>query len=470
MSPSCEESIGGMTSSNSSLNSDWLFLEHLSDSSKEYLSSIIPKLSSSCDSIYLSLDNGLIFTHPIASRGLFDDNKRESFKSRLINAPSIRRYARLFLGKISKLSGGLLKMSNIRRMYAKQVLGFSRTLPANAHIVSSSQIYSEVQSFLILNDQTISKPSTLGLCMSNRCNLKCDMCPYHGPSQKKLHSDDYFNTQDVIQPDNFKKIVAYCNQNSVYLQLGQQDEALMYLLNDKYYKTVLGLKSELSITTNGTLLGIGNNSQKLLAIPALTHLSISIDAASDATYKFIRGGDYSELRSQIIDFFLMARNKRPDIKLRVCMVLQEANQQEEYDFFEQWKPYVHQVSYYKRTDTDAVSGITSVSLNNTDSADDSRYCCTAAHGGTYVMPNMDVLPCCLYMYEAPYHGRDTLTKFSDNFWTDSNYTTFRSNLVAQQFESHCKNCNFWRAHEESTSTIEGYSVTENNYEKHIYIS
>ena len=115
------------------------------------------------------------------------------------------------------------------------------------------------------------------------------MCPYHGPSQKKLHSDDYFNTQDVIQPDNFKKIVAYCNQNSVYLQLGQQDEALMYLLNDKYYKTVLGLKSELSITTNGTLLGIGNNSQKLLAIPALTHLSISIDAASDATYKFIRG-------------------------------------------------------------------------------------------------------------------------------------------------------------------------------------
>ena len=70
MSPSCEESIGGMTSSNSSLNSDWLFLEHLSDSSKEYSSSIIPKLSSSCDSIYLSLDNGLIFTHPIASRGL----------------------------------------------------------------------------------------------------------------------------------------------------------------------------------------------------------------------------------------------------------------------------------------------------------------------------------------------------------------------------------------------------------------
>ena len=177
----------------------------------------------------------------------------------------------------------------------------------------------------------------------------------------------------------------------------------------------------------------------------------------------------SELRSQIIDFFLMARNKRLTSSCAFVWYCKKQTNKK-YDFFEQWKPYVHQVSYYKRTDTDAVSGITSVSLNNTDSADDSRYCCTAAHGGTYVMPNMDVLPCCLYMYEAPYHGRDTPTKFSDNFWTDSNYKTFRSNLVAQQFESLCKNCNFWRAHEESTSTIEGYSVTENNYEKHIYIS
>jgi len=453
-----------------STKSDWVFIDQLSDSSKEFLYNVACELDSNYKKIYLSLDNGLIFTHPIATRGIFDTRSTLSFKARTLRSPQLRRYARSILGMLSTISGGLISMSNVRRIYAKQALGFSRNLPSGSYVLTSSQIYSEIQALLIQNDKTISKPSTLGLSMSNRCNLSCDMCPYHGPSQKKIHADDYFNTKDVINPKDFAKIVNYCNNNFTYLQLGQQDEALMFLLLEKYYNIILKLKSELSITTNGTLLGVGNNSDKLLAIPALTHLSVSIDAASDDTYKRIRGGNYSELRSRLIDFFEIAKLKRPDIKRRVCMVLQEANEHEQYKFFHDWKPYVHQISFYKRTDTDEASGITSVTMNNTESKDDKRYCCTAAHGGSYIMPNMDVLPCCLYMYEAPYHGRDALTEFSDEFWTDSNYINFRSNLVSQNYQSHCKNCNFWRAHEDTVSTLGSHTVTENNYEKHIYIS
>jgi radical SAM protein with 4Fe4S-binding SPASM domain len=457
-------------STNFNNREEWLFLDQLSDESKENLSKIAANLDPGHKAIYLSLDNGLIFTHAIATRGNFDRRKPFSFKARLLSSTRLRRYALRALGKLANISGGLISISAIRSTFAKQILGLARNMPSGSYVLISPQIYSELQTFLILNDQSVAKPSTLGLCMSNRCNLTCDMCPYHGPSQKKMHKDDYFDTKDVIDPEDFSRVVDYCNRNSVYLQLGQQDEALMYLLIDKFYNVILDLQSSLSITTNGTLLGIGRNTEKLLAIPALAHLSVSIDAASDETYKYIRGGNYSELRSRIIDFFEMAKLKRPDIKRRVCMVLQEANEHEEIKFFEEWKTYVHQISYYKRTDTNQLSGITSVSTNNPSSDDEQRYCCTAAHGGSYVMPNMDVLPCCLYMYEAPYHGRDVLTTFSDEFWTDPKYTNFRSNLVSQNFQSHCKNCNFWRAHEDTTSRFDSHTVKENNYEKHIYIS
>jgi radical SAM protein with 4Fe4S-binding SPASM domain len=448
----------------------WLLLDQLSDSSKSYIHDIASQLTSDYNTIYLSLDNGLVFTHPIATLGDFNRKKSLSLKEQILRSPMFRRYALRIISALSNMTRGLVSVSAIRTAAAKQLLGFSHKLPSGSYLLTSPQIYTELQAFLILSDQSISKPSTLGLSMSNRCNLSCEMCPYHGPSQKKLHSDDYFSTKDVIEPENFTKIVDYCSKNSVYLQLGQQDEALMYLLLNKYYKSILALKSALSVTTNGTLLGIGDNSKRILNIPALAHLSVSIDAASDETYRIIRGGNYKQLRSRIIEFFEMAKSKRPDIKRRVCMVLQQSNEHEQEKFFEEWKPYVHQISYYKRTDTDVATGITSVTMNNTTTESEERYCCTAAHAGSYIMPNMDVLPCCLYMYEAPYHGRDTVTRFTDEFWTDSNYLSFRSNLVSKNFQSHCKTCNFWRAQDESSYTLGPYMVKENDYEKHIYLS
>jgi radical SAM protein with 4Fe4S-binding SPASM domain len=221
----------------------------------------------------------------------------------------------------------------------------------------------------------------------------------------------------------------------------------------------------MSITTNGTLLRGEREWKQIASLPGLHHVGVSIDAAHPDTYRTIRGGDLSELHDNVLGFFAYLRKRRPEVKRRVCFVTQPGNRGEEQAFLDFWRPHVHQISFYQMTtyQEGAVNFVANYKLNR-------RTPCEAILSTMYVMPNGDVLPCCLFMYQAPYEGRNAIATFSDNVWTSDEYHRLRASVTSEKFGAVCDRCTIWRQGLDRESVENGLRVTSNPYEKHYYVS
>jgi molybdenum cofactor biosynthesis enzyme MoaA len=152
-------------------------------------------------------------------------------------------------------------------------LAAGRRRHAEQQVLEDDALFEVVGQTLIIHDDSFGKPSTLGLSLTNRCNLACTMCPYHGPDERKKHVGGYFDERQAITVAEFERIVQYCSGNGVTLQLGQQDEPLLLLLRDEYRNVALKYKPLISITTNGTLLRGERDWEKVASLPGLHHVA-----------------------------------------------------------------------------------------------------------------------------------------------------------------------------------------------------
>lgn len=412
--------------------------------------------------VRLRLSNGQQFVMPIAIRGarpLPALLRSISPRAKLERLRNVYRRLKPWLARAGVV--GAINRWAARRKIAVTVYDDHRVL-----YLDDDELFSWVGHDLLVADPAASAPRYIGLALTNRCNLECGMCPYHSPIEKAQHGTDYFMRGELIDPEDVKRVLDYAERSGAVVGLGQVDEPLIAMLAPRYWPLFRDSKAAMTITTNGTLLRGEDDFRRMAALRNLQSISISLDAASEESYRKIRGGDFNELRPAMIDFFKYLKRHRPEIERRVCFVAQPDNAGEESAFLEQWKPYVNIVSIYQVTQYDRESGALQFDHNF---ADEKRTPCGAIFDTMYVMPKMDVLPCCLFMYVSPYEGMRPIGKFDDGFWQSDDYHRFRSTVTNEQFGAICAKCTVWKQGAARWAEEDGITVSVNPHEKHYHV-
>lgn len=183
------------------------------------------------------------------------------------------------------------------------------------------------------------RPTAMQLEVTNACNFRCVMCPFHGPEKA---SD---RTIGFMPVDTYRRVLGEFSKMGGTFLIPQgagesflhPDFAEMLRIAKKEFGLMVGLN------TNGSRLT--PDMMDLVLDLGIDELGFSIDAVKPGTFREITGGDLDQV-SESINVFLGKRAQRKDPTVpvvRVLMVEQDANRSETTDYINNWIPLVDEV-------------------------------------------------------------------------------------------------------------------------------
>lgn len=180
------------------------------------------------------------------------------------------------------------------------------------------------------NKNTFVKPEfplEIDIDLMDNCNLKCPAC----------HSIGRVRTNAVMDKSVLIKVVKECEQYHLpAVNIGGCCEPL--LTPDYVIEMVQLFKDagvmDIFLHTNGLLLT--EKVSKGLIDAGVTFLCLSIDAATEETYKKMRGASLDKLMTNI-DKFIELRGSNPFPALRVSFLPTSLNAEEEEEFLRFWQ-------------------------------------------------------------------------------------------------------------------------------------
>ncbi len=181
-----------------------------------------------------------------------------------------------------------------------------------------------------VTEYTLPEKITLGLDYT--CNLHCASCREHiqvaGGEQLRIRQE---MADDIIRTGWLEK--------AKELELSGSGEALFSKIDRKILFSNENCKrNSISLMSNGILLN-KDNLQKLKQHFKNIRINISIDAATENTYKMLRrGGDWNVLMDNLALICDMRRNNEIEY-VEIRMVVQKRNYREMFDFIELGKKY-----------------------------------------------------------------------------------------------------------------------------------
>ncbi len=305
-------------------------------------------------------------------------------------------------------------------------------------------------------------PTGIHVAVSNECNLKCVMCPYHSPVYKSVHSSGFFDEKKSLQMETFKRTAAYAGKRGITLQFGQIEETLLHPHIFDFIKIAKesGVPS-VHLTTNGTILN--KRRAKLLADSGVDSVMFSVDSTDPSTYKKIRGAKLEKLEKNIEYFLTLAKPKGIHVECSFIRQKPAMGQQEE--FIKKWKEKgVNAVVFYVLTDFDLKTG--EFIRTETFREDIDRYACASPWQQSVIMPDGSVGLCCKTMTDVGWKitsvGNVNLQDF-DEIWNSDRYKKVRSELIKNDFKdfSTCNTCQIWSAATSITEQKKGYTKVYN---------
>ena len=166
-------------------------------------------------------------------------------------------------------------------------------------------------------------PTELSIAATDRCNLRCVMCgSHHAQTGDNNAGKEEFGGALIgkIEP-------LAAGANSVQLHGGGGEP----LFNPQFWQLAAGFSRiggrHIEIHTNGLLFNERNIA--LLMDSAITHVSLSFDAASEPMYRRIRGGNFQKLLDNTGQLVAARqRSGRSDLRLTANMTVFVANAHE----------------------------------------------------------------------------------------------------------------------------------------------
>jgi len=277
-------------------------------------------------------------------------------------------------------------------------------------------------------------PITISLELVNRCNLDCIMCleNQHTQPRAELSLDDIKRILDEGQANKMPSI-----------ELGLGSEVMMY----KDIKEVVKLVKKAGIldvffSTNGILL----NDEIIEAIidNKITRVKISLDAATEETYKKIRRGAPSlkitEDNIKKIISWKKKKNSRLPI-IRLSFIVMDINKHEITKFIDKWKNEVDYIDFQKLIDFSYVGEQLSLDKIKQEVIKDSF--CAYPFYSLNIWANGDVSPCCTF------YGKDLIVgnihkQTLKEVWDSKKMQTIREQIYNKKFNPVCQKCLYFR--------------------------
>jgi len=177
-------------------------------------------------------------------------------------------------------------------------------------------------------------PTVLWIEPTNKCNLKCIMCPNRKIPEDQLGFMDW---------DTYKKIIDEIKEfaSSIYLLLAGES-----LLHKDIYRMIRYARDNdirPLLNTNGTIL-VSKESRNKLLESGLEHITFAFDGYNKETYEKIRiGADYDKVVEGIIEFLKEKKKrnlKEPYVAITTLEIGEDCNKDEKkskkkfYELFE----------------------------------------------------------------------------------------------------------------------------------------
>lgn len=270
------------------------------------------------------------------------------------------------------------------------------------------------QVFYIFHSTSLPKLTSIQFEVTNKCNLKCKMCPVnHGMKRKKGFMD--FNL--------FKRLINE-NPKIEFALMSNWGEPLLHpkifeMLNYAKKKNIRTL-----ITTNATLLNNDEKIKKLLA-SGVERITISLDGF-DKVYKKIRGFDYCLIEKRVLRMIELRDKLKLDTKIDINMVVMDETEDQVPRFYKRWSGVVDRIQIQPN-------------MSFTPKKRKTR-CKEFWRGNLIVLWDGTVVPCCV-----DYEGQMVLGNANKN-----KLSKIRNSLQARKFRKMhnkknfpkvCQNCN-----------------------------
>lgn len=307
-------------------------------------------------------------------------------------------------------------------------------------------------------------PRVVNLVLTNLCNLKCVMCPYHSPEYPD--QSGYMSTRKYMTEEIFEQVAREAAANGSWLKMGQLEEVFMHpkLLTFIRKAQSLGVPY-MHITTNGTLLNAERSTALLTS--GLTQINVSIDAVTPETYKKVRGWDLNKLVKNVDELLSLRQSTGSKTQIFIAMILQDDAVKEEEAFIRFWKEkgadgvIVYQLSEHHHGD----NYFRDKYFNHTPPSE--RHACQSVWQEVYVYPEGEVSTCCTTLILVPQKGLISMGNVKEQslakIWKGPEYTGLRRRLITNDIENDiaCKDCDIWHACELKSERREGYLLEMN---------
>jgi len=230
-------------------------------------------------------------------------------------------------------------------------------------------------------------PIQLDFELNYSCNFRCPMCTWSAESTKGMGKETWFDFEvfKEVVDDGVKKGLKVIRINYINEPLIRTD-IVKYI----EYARKAGIL-DIYFSTNGSLLN--EKISRRLIESGLTRIQVSLDAATDETFKKIRVSDYSlEKIIKNIENFIKIRDEEYNSELptlRVNFVKTEENKQELDQFIDFWKNKADAIGIQ-----DLVNIIKPTLENRSDNI--KSFKCSQPFNHLAIRYNGVILPCCTF--------------------------------------------------------------------------
>ncbi|MDE5602731.1 MAG: radical SAM protein, partial [Helicobacter sp.] len=287
-------------------------------------------------------------------------------------------------------------------------------------------------------------PQTIGISLTNTCNLSCIMCHYHSPIYKPTQSTDFFKNPKKLDSQVVKDAIIYASKNGCAVDFTGPGEVL---LDDRIYEFIKFARdngvARVGFTSNATLMS--EDRSKKLIDSGISFIRFSVDGANEETYKRIRGASLEKVEANIIAFINYAREVRSNVEININCVLVEGVQEEIELFMQKWEKYFPFINY--------INFSNEIFLDergyHKDAMPKDRYVCHWPFlNGMFIAPDGSVSICCAMQGT---YGRSEVSVGSvyeqslEEIWFGERLNDLRRECLNQKYEKYpiCITCTEW---------------------------
>jgi len=187
------------------------------------------------------------------------------------------------------------------------------------------------------------RPTALQLEVTNACNFRCSMCPFHGPEKASDRAIGFMDIQKYTQIlDQFTNL-----GGSFLIPQGAGESFLHPEISEMLRLAKNKFDLGIGLNTNGAVLT--RQHIDLMLDLEIDELGFSVDALNADTFHNITGGNLDEVTRNvelIVDLRKRAKQEKPI--LRVLIVEQNENRGEIEQYIQKWLSVVDEVVVQSR--------------------------------------------------------------------------------------------------------------------------